>query len=63
MDSPLALTLERFIDTPPPIEESFIAESNTYPIPLRLSPISSRKHDTSSPDLFFPELRNVGVAG
>ena len=53
-------TGEKFLER---YEESFIAESNTYPIPLRLSPISSRKHDTSSPDLFFPELRNVGVAG
>ena len=61
--SPLPLNFDRLSATPPPIEESFIEESNAYPIPLKLSPISSRKQDTNSPDLFLPEFKNVGVAG
>ena len=49
--------------TPPPRLDSCSAELMERPMDSILSSMRRRKHETGSPRCFFPELRNVGVAG
>jgi len=49
--------------TPPPRLESCSAELMERPMLSILSSTRSRKQETSSPRLFLPAFRNVGVAG
>ena len=63
IDSPDALSLDKFSATPPPIFDKWFDEDIAYDIPSVLSSTDSKKHDTISPALFLPAFKKVGVAG
>ena len=63
MGAPSSRRLVSISATPPPRLESCSAELMARPMLSMLSSTRSRKHEISSPRLFLPALRKVGVAG